>query len=626
MLAAIVCLMAMPARVAAGEYHVAVSGDDANAGSPARPFRTISAAARAAQPGDIVTVHGGTYRERVNPPRGGTSADRRITYQAAAGENVVIKGSEIVRGWERFSPGVWKVTLPNSFFGAFNPYRELIKGDWYFGEGLHLGGVFVNGRALREVKTLAQVTDPRPTPDMRDPADPAWVWFCTGDRESVTLYANFQNRDPSRDEVEISVRETCFYPGQTGCNFITLRGFHLSQAATQWAAPTAEQVGLVGTNWSKGWIIEDNVISESKCVGLTLGKDRQTGNNGVDYNEMVHRVIAAGWNEAHIGSHLVRRNTIFQCGAAGICGSFGAAFSRIEDNHVYDIYTYRPYWGAEIAGIKIHGAIDVLIRHNRVHNAYIGIWLDWMAQGTRVSGNLCYENDYVDFFPEVDHGPYLADNNLLLSGFAIKDWSQGGAYVHNLIAGLVSRAPQARKTPFFRAHSTEFVRIENIRGGDNRFFNNVFVGVGNGEVFKKTDYLPHDAVDADSGYGLALYDHAALPVQAGGNVYLRGAVNLKSETGFQVQAGFEPAIRLVEQGSGVTLTLTAPGLPTGFKTKTVTTALLGRAVVPEEGFENPDGSPLTIDTDYLGNPRPGDPPAPGPFARLPAGTQSWPVW
>jgi hypothetical protein len=63
-----------------------------------------------------------------------------------------------------------------------------------------------------------------------------------------------------------------------------------------------------------------------------------------------------------------------------------------------------------------------------------------MAQGTRVSGNLCYNNDYVDFFPEVDHGPYLVDNNLLLSGFSIKDWSEGGAYVHNLIAGMVSRA------------------------------------------------------------------------------------------------------------------------------------------------------------------------------------------
>jgi alpha-L-arabinofuranosidase len=37
----------------------------------------------------------------------------------------------------------------------------------------------------------------------------------------------------------------------------------MSQAATPWAPPTAEQVGLIGTNWSKGWIIENNTVSDS---------------------------------------------------------------------------------------------------------------------------------------------------------------------------------------------------------------------------------------------------------------------------------------------------------------------------------------------------------------------------
>src|SRR4030065_402498 len=38
------------------------------------------------------------------------------------------------------------------------------------------------------------------------------------------------------------------------------------------APPTAEQVGLVGTHWSKGWIIEGNIISHSICSGIALGK------------------------------------------------------------------------------------------------------------------------------------------------------------------------------------------------------------------------------------------------------------------------------------------------------------------------------------------------------------------
>lgn len=63
---------------AAREFHVSVRGDDAGDGSPQRPLRTISAAARLAQPGDVITVHEGTYRERVRPPRGGRSDSERI--------------------------------------------------------------------------------------------------------------------------------------------------------------------------------------------------------------------------------------------------------------------------------------------------------------------------------------------------------------------------------------------------------------------------------------------------------------------------------------------------------------------------------------------------------------------
>ena len=52
-----------------------------------------------AQPGDVITIHQGVYRERIAPPRGGRSDRKRIVYQAARGEKVEIKGSEVVKGW-----------------------------------------------------------------------------------------------------------------------------------------------------------------------------------------------------------------------------------------------------------------------------------------------------------------------------------------------------------------------------------------------------------------------------------------------------------------------------------------------------------------------------------------------
>ena len=79
-------LMAKPSfALHVREYHVSVHGNDANDGSKSSMLRTIAAAAAKAYPGDTITVHQGIYRERVDPPRGGLSDTRRITYQAAIG-------------------------------------------------------------------------------------------------------------------------------------------------------------------------------------------------------------------------------------------------------------------------------------------------------------------------------------------------------------------------------------------------------------------------------------------------------------------------------------------------------------------------------------------------------------
>ena len=69
-----------------------------------------------------------------------------------------------------------------------------------------------------------------------------------------------------------------------------------------------------------------------------------------------------------------------------------------------------------MAGIKFHGAIDSIISKNHIYRSgNFGIWLDWMTQGTRVTGNLLHDNRNKDLFLEVNHGPFLVDHNLFLS-------------------------------------------------------------------------------------------------------------------------------------------------------------------------------------------------------------------
>ena len=610
------CLLVMTTGASAKEYHVSIKGNDQNEGSALMPYRTISAAAQIAQPGDIITVHNGTYRERITPPQGGDSDTKRIVYRAANGDKVEIKGSEIITGWENVQQGVWKVIIPNSFFGKYNPYKDLINGDWFYKkeQDHHTGEVYLNGNSLFEKAKLEDVLNPKPYKDAMDKQASTYTWYCQSDEQNTTIWANFHDANPNKELVEINVRPSCFYPDTPGKNYITIQGFHMSQAATQWAAPTAEQIGLIGTHWSKGWIIENNVVRNSKCVGITLGKDRKTGHNvwyndmkkggDIHYIEVVIRALKIGWSKENIGSHIVRNNTIYDCEAAGICGSLGAVFSQITGNHIYNIQRKRQFVGAETAGIKIHAAIDTVVSNNYIHHADKGLWLDWMTQGTRVSGNLMHDNFEMDLFSEVNHGPYVVDNNIFLSPSSIVDWSQGTTFAHNLIMGKISRSGEARRTPYHMPHSTELMGLSDIGGGDNRFYNNIIVG----------------------NNGLDVYKNAKYPISVDGNVYLKDANPYDGEINFINLPEFDPKVKLVEENGAVYLDITLPALKTDWNHKLVTTELLGQAVVTHTPFENPDGSPLKISADYLGNKRDDSDPSAGPFQKLKIGKNTIKVW
>jgi len=604
--------------LSAKEYHVAKTGSDKNPGTKDKPLLTIQAAAGIAQPGDIITVHKGIYRERITPPRGGESHTKRIIYKAAQGEKVDIKGSEVLKNWEKYTGTVWKASIPDSFFGDYNPYKDKIHGDWFDGLGRihHTGDVYLNGKSLWEMADIEKVKNPVAAKESYDPEGSTYAWFCESDNKNTIIYANFHEADPNKELVEINVRRTCFYPEKNNVDYITISGFYMSHAATQWAPPTAEQTGLIGTNWSKGWIIENNIISDSRCSGITLGKhgdefDNTSEDSAEGYVETIHRAEKRGWSGENIGHHIIRNNTIFNCEQTGICGSLGAVFSTIENNDIYNIHIKRQFTGAEMAGIKIHAAIDMLIKNNRVANCNRGLWLDWMAQGTHVTGNLFYNNASEDLFVEVNHGPFLVDNNMLFSKRSILDCSEGGAYIHNLIAGNIELHPQDRFTPYHLPHSTEVAGLIQTRCGDNRYFNNIFVGgVAEGERNKS---------------GLGMYENAGLPMFVNGNVYLNSARKFPKEEN-QLEIKSNPEIMIEEKTDGVYLKMDFDEKILKMRNNLVTTQLLGKALVSKAAYENPDGTPISIDTDYSGKKRDKQNPTAGPFENPGTGKISLKVW
>lgn len=621
--------------------HVSTGGDDRAAGTPEAPLRTINEAARRALPGDTVEVHEGVYREWVKPVRGGLSDARRITFTAAEGEHVRITGSERVTGWVREDGNVWRVELPNAIFGSWNPFALEVAGDWVVrpeaeGERCHLGEVYLNGDGFHEVFSRDALANPERRErvvddrtgrevDVHAPERTVYVWYAEVGDETTTLWANFQGADPNAELVEVNVRRSVFYPEAHHLDWITVRGFELCQAATPWAPPTADQPGLVGPNWAKGWIIEDNHIHDAKCSAVSLGKEASTGDNdyfhrgdkpGYQYQlEAVFKARHIGWSKEHIGSHVVRRNRIHACGQNGIVGHLGCVFSRIEDNEIYDVAVKREFYGHEIGGIKLHAAIDVTIEHNHIHHTALGIWSDWQTQGTRFTRNVLHHNAR-DLYVEVSHGPYVVDNNVLASPAAIESMSDGGAYLHNLVLGTTQLTPvRDRATPYHVPHSTEVAGYGVIQGADDRFIGNIFVGAeGSGmpadEVYTFDSNVCHGTSCYD-GHPASMEDFLAAvraaqpgdhnifltmpnPMYVRDNAYLAGAQPYEGERGAVVVQG-PVEWQLTCDDGRATLVLDLPAEVVEARVGTVTTADLPRVRLVDAEFDDHDGSSLAIE-------------------------------
>lgn len=650
------------------EFHVSLTGCDHAPGTATEPFRTISKAASIALPGDTVKVHAGTYREWVSPANGGT-AEHRIVYESAGDGEVVISGAEPISNWIEEGNGVWRAEVPNTLFTVRNPYATLVYGDWLFNEhtGNHLGEVYLNGKSLYERQSIDDVRNPSVWPNAKFPEESLLTWYCEVNEVYTIIWANFGDADPRRELVEINVRPYCFWPEKTGRDYITVRGFTLKQAATQWAPPTALQEGLIGPHWSRGWIIEHNKISDSKCTGVSLGKDISTGDNewsnlkfkfGTQREqEVIFRAVHGNWNKEHIGSHIVRYNEIFECEQAGIVGHLGAVFSEIYGNRIYRIHHKQLFHGAEVAGIKLHASLDTQIHDNVIYSCYRAVWFDWQAQGTHLYRNLCFDSLSEDLFVEVCHGPYMVDHNIFLSKMNFRNVAQGGAFAHNLFAGrFVINPDRGRQTPYHFPHETAVAGYANIIGGDDRYYNNVFlrdddpnndpVPMGffehlplkprtaeeeEAEKKAKMDGLPTKNNATLYPVGLGSYQEypgpddkfwekpfgpgmreAHLPSSIQNNLYLKNAVPSRIDVNAKVQETV--GITFEEDAAqGKVRFRIDPSILRGMSNNVITTDLLGTTYHAEMRYEMPDGTPYRFDRDYFGTQRPEKDVMPGPF-------------
>jgi hypothetical protein len=72
-------------------------------------------------------------------------------------------------------------------------------------------------------------------------------------------------------------------------------------------------------------------------------------------------------------------------------------------------------------------------------------------------------------------------------------------------------------------------------------------------------------------------------------------------------------VKIPDDKSGFFIDFNFPESIKKLKTKSITTELLGKVIVPEQGFENRDGTSLSVDYDFFGNKRSKKNPTAGPF-------------
>jgi hypothetical protein len=404
-------------------YYVDNNSARANDGGPGtreRPFRTINQAAQVLQPGERVVIASGTYRECVHPVRGGTGPTQMISYEAAPGATVFVKGSEILKdswqpapismGGRGFSgqpaPSAaqiitWQHELTGALFpDAYNPFNlASAPGDrsWLDTKSVDMGPyfrrrgmVFVDGKPLEpveQVRELASSQLPGPAPPTQAPVRNGLpprtrggpIMQEIGGAPNARLFVNnpgngiqvrLADGTPAEHTIEITTREQAFVPLHGGLAYIRVKGITFQHAGNGYPVP---QRGLVSTAGGNHWIIEGNTIEWANGVGLDIG-------NG-DWN---------GGSTAQAGlAHIIRGNTIRYCGVEGVAG-MGTRDTVVEDNLIEWCGWADAERAWEAAAAKFHRAQNMLFRRNVVRHIRHAnaVWFDSGNVNCRITGNV----------------------------------------------------------------------------------------------------------------------------------------------------------------------------------------------------------------------------------------------
>ncbi|MEE8867513.1 MAG: right-handed parallel beta-helix repeat-containing protein [Acidipropionibacterium acidipropionici] len=248
--------------VPATAKYVATSGSDSNTGTKASPFKTISAATKAAGAGSTVVVRGGVYHENVL-----VYPHDALTVEAYPGEAVWLDGSEPVSGWVK-SGSVWVKNGWTTFFDASPTYTkgapDSTEENWQwinpaYPMASHPDQIWVAGKALTQVSSRDAVT--------------AGSFYADESSQQLVL-----GDDPSGKTVEASTLAQAM--SVRSANSL-IRGIGVRRYAT-----SVPMMGTVST-FFPGVTFQDMTVADNAATGIFAGaadvtlKNVTVSNNGL---------------------------------------------------------------------------------------------------------------------------------------------------------------------------------------------------------------------------------------------------------------------------------------------------------------------------------------------------------
>ncbi|SNR31449.1 Por secretion system C-terminal sorting domain-containing protein [Lutibacter agarilyticus] len=103
----------------AENIYVATNGNDTTGnGTIDNPYRTFNKAISLMSAGDVCIIRGGIYEEELSVNKSGT-AGNFLTFKAADGENVEIRATSKINGWQVHSGNIYKATVNMSMESRF---------------------------------------------------------------------------------------------------------------------------------------------------------------------------------------------------------------------------------------------------------------------------------------------------------------------------------------------------------------------------------------------------------------------------------------------------------------------------------------------------------------------------